>query len=68
MMFFGGDFVAQFFGDLLPAPAVTQRDRDRALGFALTDDVAIEFGNNFARSEALERAHGRVTTLILSLV
>jgi glutamine synthetase len=31
-MFFGSHLLAQFLGELLPAPAVAQRDGDRALG------------------------------------
>ena len=33
---------------LLAAPAVAQGDGDRALGVVLADDVAVEFGNDFA--------------------
>ena len=36
---------------LLPAPAVAQRDGDRALGVVLADDVAVELGDDFARGE-----------------
>ena len=34
-----------------PAPTVAQRDGDGALGRRLSDDVAVEFGNNLARRE-----------------
>jgi hypothetical protein len=41
--------LAQLVVELEPAPAVAQRDGDRALGVALADDEAVEFGNDFAR-------------------
>ena len=37
--------------DLLAPPAVAQRDRNGALGVALADDEAVEFGNDFAGRE-----------------
>ena len=52
-----GPIIRMFFGitssrrlpvELLPPPAVAQRDRDRALGVVLADDVAVEFGDDFA--------------------
>ena len=42
-------FFAQLVVELQPAPAVAQRDGDGALGVALTDDVAVKFGNDFTR-------------------
>ena len=39
-----------------------------ALGFALPDDVSIELRDNLTRSKGLQFGHGRVTTLIFSLV
>ena len=42
----GRDLVAQRLGHLLPAPAVAQRDRDRALGCLLPDDVLVELGDD----------------------
>ena len=44
-----GDLLAQRVFDLHAAPAIAQRDGDRALGGALADDVFVEFGNDFAR-------------------
>src|SRR5580700_9693174 len=41
-------FLAQPLVELQPAPAVTQRDRHRALGVALADDEAVELGNDLA--------------------
>ena len=41
-------FLAQLVVELQPAPAVTQRDRDRALGVVLADDVAVQLGYDFA--------------------
>ena len=38
----GRHLVAQFLGELLAAPAIAQRDRDRALGIVLADDVRVE--------------------------
>jgi len=35
-------FVAQIGGQLLAAPAIAQRDRDRALGGVLADDMRVE--------------------------
>ena len=49
-------FIAQRRFELHAPPAIAQRDRDRALGRVLADDVAIEFGNDFAR-----RQFGHVT-------
>src|SRR5471032_1738705 len=46
----GGYFNAQFFRQLHPAPAVTQRDGDGAFGIVLADDMAIEFVDDFAGS------------------
>ena len=37
--------------ELLPPPAVAQRDGDGALGVVLADDVAVELGDDFARGE-----------------
>ena len=39
---------AQGAFELLPAPAVAQGNGDRTLGVVLADDVAVEFGNDFA--------------------
>ena len=62
----GQDFFPEFCRKLLPAPAVAQRDRDRALGVMLAHDIAIEFGNDFARRE--KTGHAMLSTTILSLV
>ena len=43
--------LAQAAGELQPPPAVAQRDRYRALGVALADDEAVEFGNDFTGGE-----------------
>src|SRR5262249_25339815 len=47
----GQHLLAQLLVELQPPPAVAQRDRDRALGIALADDEAVEFGDNFAGRE-----------------
>ena len=43
--------LAQLVVELEAAPAVAQRDGDRAFGVGLADDVAVEFGNDFAGRE-----------------
>ena len=45
----GDDLLAHRLRQLLAAPAVAQRDRDRALGVVLADDEAVEFGDDLAR-------------------
>ena len=45
------DLLAQRLGDLLAAPAVAQRDRDRALGRVLADDVLVELGDDLLRGQ-----------------
>ena len=50
---------AQLGRHTLAAPAVAQRDRDRALGVALADDVVVEFGDDFARGHV----HGVVASV-----
>ncbi len=44
-------FLAQLVVELQTPPAVAQRDGDRALGVVLADDIAVEFGNDFAGGE-----------------
>jgi hypothetical protein len=44
-------FLAQGGIEFLPAPAIAQRDRDSALGVVLADDMAVEFGDDLARTE-----------------
>ena len=46
--------LAQPLVELQPAPAVAQRDRDRALGVGLADDEAVELGDDFARGEVAD--------------
>src|SRR5262249_27858193 len=43
--------LAQLVVELQAAPAVAQRDRDRALGVALADDEAVELGDDLAGGE-----------------
>src|SRR5262249_50882910 len=43
---FGRDFVTHVFGDPLATPTIADGNGDGALGFALTDDVAVELGND----------------------
>ena len=59
-------FLAQPVVELQPAPAVAQRDRDRALGVALADDEAVELGDDFAGGKV---GHAfNVSTVTLRLV
>ncbi len=44
-------FLAQLVVELQSAPAVTQRDCDRALGVMLADDEAVQLGYDFAGRE-----------------
>ena len=44
----GQNLLAQLVVELLPAPAVAERNGDGALGVALADDVAVELGNDLA--------------------
>ena len=55
------NLVTQIRRDLLAAPAIAQGDRDRALGVILTDDIAIELGDDFAWRKVV---HVRVSTII----
>ena len=50
-------FLAQSVVELQTAPAVPQRDGDRALGVVLADDETVEFGNDFAGGE-VGHSHG----------
>ena len=40
---------------ILAAGAIAQGDRNGALGVLLTNDVLVEFHNDFARSQFVER-------------
>jgi hypothetical protein len=44
------DLLAQRLGDLRAPPAVAQRNRHGLLGLALTNDMFVQFVNNFLRS------------------
>ena len=55
----GQHLLAHLLVELQAAPAVAQRDRDRALGVGLADDEAVELGNDFAGGEV-----GHVSELI----
>ena len=46
---FGGNLVAQIFRDLLPSPAIPQRNGHGAFGFCLADNIAVQFGDDFSR-------------------
>ena len=50
-MFFGSTSSRSSGRELLPAPAIAQRDGDGALGVGLADNETVEFGDDFARSE-----------------
>ena len=47
----GRDLVAEVFAELLAAPAVAHRDRDRAFRGGLADDVGVERGDDGFRGE-----------------
>ena len=49
--------LAQAFVELQAAPAVSQRDRNGALGVALADDEAVEFGDDFAGRKVGHEVH-----------
>src|SRR5262249_28037401 len=49
--------------ELLPSPAVAERDGNGALGVGLADDEAIEFGYDFAGGEVCHGALARIGTL-----
>ena len=55
------DLGAHRLGDLLAAPAVAQRDRDRALRLLLPDDVLVELVDDLLRRHA---AHSSVSMLL----
>ena len=57
-------FLAQFVVELQPAPAVAQRDGDRALGVGLADDEAVKFGDDFAGGEVGQRVHSGTISAI----
>ena len=44
----GQDLLAHVPFELLPPPAIAQRNGDGALGVALADDVAVELGDDLA--------------------
>ena len=50
LAFLAANAVAAPLGDLLPAPAVPERDGHRALGARLPDDVLVELVDDFLRS------------------
>ena len=54
------DLVAQLGRELLPPPAIAQRDGDRALRGALADDVLVELAHDLLGREALGVEHGVV--------
>ncbi len=45
------DLGAHLLGQLLPPPAIADRDRHGPLGGGLADDVAIELGDDLARRQ-----------------
>ena len=48
---FRGDFMPEWFGDLLTAPAVTQCNRNGTFGFGLSDDMFVQFGDDLLGSQ-----------------
>ena len=51
----GDDFFGELRRQLLAAHAIAQGNGHGALGVLLADDVLVEFGDNFARSQFVER-------------
>src|SRR5690606_21776255 len=43
------DLLSEVLCELLPAPAVAERNRHRPLGIVLADDIAVQLGNDLAR-------------------
>ena len=70
------DLARDLGGELLPPPAVAQRDGDGPLRLPLPDDVPVQLGDDPARREVAKprlarrggAAHGRVSTEIASFV
>ena len=52
---FGNDFFRQVGRELLAAHAIAQSDGDGALGVLLADDMLVQFGDDFTRSQFVER-------------
>jgi hypothetical protein len=48
-------FLAQLVVKLEAAPAVAQRDRDRALGVGLSDDILVKLPHDLARGQLIEQ-------------
>ena len=57
--------LAKAAGELQPPPAVTQRDRHRALGVGLADDEAVEFGDDFT-GRKVGHTHCTMESVVLS--
>ena len=51
----GQDLLAHVLFELLPAPAIAERNGDGALGVALADDVAVELRDDLARGKRAAR-------------
>ena len=62
-MFFGSTSSRSVPVELLAPPAIAQGDGDGALGVVLADDVAVEFGDDFARREVHHVARSYVGSL-----
>jgi hypothetical protein len=54
---FRNDFAPHLARELLAPVTVAHRDRDRAFGFGLTDDVAIQLRNDLPRRQLAHGAH-----------
>jgi hypothetical protein len=61
----GQNLLAHRTFQLLPSPAVAQRDGDGALGVVLADDEAVELRNCFARRERRGPVLGETAASIL---
>ena len=64
----GQHLLAQALVELLAAPAVAQRDRDRALGGLLADDEAVELGDDLARGQSAHAGNSMTSRVRCVLV
>ena len=56
-MFFGHDLAPHLLGKKLPPESVAQGHRHRSLGVALTDDEAVQLGDDLRRRQIFHDRH-----------
>src|SRR6185437_13352071 len=59
------DLVAQVGRNVLPAPSIAQRDRNRPLRVVLSHDIAVEFRNDLARRHYTRIFHDFSTASVM---